>query len=69
MANDHILVFSILIFAMTLFTNQFFHGGVYGKLHNKSVKPKVEISNVILADDELTFEVFRVEGADVYVLF
>lgn len=64
-----VLVFSLLIFSITLFTNQYFHGGVFGKLHNKSVKPKVEISNVVLADDELTFEVFRVEGADVYGSF
>ncbi|MDO4783185.1 MAG: TQO small subunit DoxD [Capnocytophaga felis] len=64
-----VLVFSLLIFSITLFTNQYFHGGVFGKLHNKSVKPKVEISNVMLADDELTFEVFRVEGADVYGSF
>ena len=69
MANDHVLVFSILIFAMTLFTNQFFHGGVYGKLHNKSVKPKVEISNVTATEKELTFQIFRVEGADVYGSF
>ncbi|GET49323.1 quinol oxidase [Capnocytophaga felis] len=64
-----VLVFSLFIFAITLFTNQYFHGGVFGKLHNKSVKPKVEISNVVLADNELTFEVFRVEGADVYGSF
>ncbi|WP_392447262.1 TQO small subunit DoxD [Capnocytophaga canis] len=64
-----VLVFSLFIFAITLFTNQYFHGGVFGKLHNKSVKPKVEISNVMLADDQLTFEVFRVEGADVYGSF
>ncbi|MDD3772230.1 MAG: TQO small subunit DoxD, partial [Weeksellaceae bacterium] len=36
-----ILVMSLLIFGLTLFTNQYFHGGVFGNLHNKSVKPKV----------------------------
>lgn len=64
-----VLMFSLFIFVMTLFTNQYFHGGVFGKLHNKSVKPKVEISNVKLIDNELSFEVFRVEGADVYGSF
>jgi len=64
-----VLAISILIFGLTLFTNQYFHGGVFGKLHNKSVKPKVEISNVQHKDSQLTFQIFRVEGADVYGSF
>lgn len=64
-----VLVISILIFGLTLFTNQYFHGGVFGKLHNKSVKPKVEISNVQHKNSQLTFQLFRVEGADVYGSF
>lgn len=64
-----ILIMSLAIFGLTLFTNQFFHGGVFGTLHNKSVKPKVEISNIHLNDSELTFQLFRVEGADVYGSF
>ena len=58
-----------VIFFMTLFTNQYFHNGVWGKLHNKSVKPIVEISDAKLDDDKLSFTVFRVEGADVYGSF
>lgn len=64
-----VLVMSILIFGLTLFTNQVFHGGVFGTLHNKSVRPKVEISNIQLHNSELTFEAYRVEGADVYGSF
>ncbi len=64
-----ILVGSILIFGLTLFTNQYFHGGVFGSLHNKSVKPKVEISNIRYTNSQLTFQLFRVEGADVYGSF
>lgn len=64
-----VLAISLFIFGLTLFTNQYFHGGVFGKLHNKSVKPKVEISNVHYNDSQLTFQVFRVEGADVYGSF
>lgn len=64
-----ILLMSIFIFGLTLFTNQYFHGGVFGTLHNKSVKPKVEISNLTLHENQLTFQVFRVEGADVYGSF
>jgi uncharacterized membrane protein YphA (DoxX/SURF4 family) len=64
-----VLVISLLIFGLTLFTNQYFHGGVWGKLHNKSVKPKIEISNIRMSDSELTFEIYRTEGADVYGSF
>lgn len=64
-----VLVISLFIFGLTLFTNQYFHGGVLGKLHNKSVQPKIEISNVRLTDSQLTFELYRTEGADVYGSF
>ncbi|MCS4301265.1 TQO small subunit DoxD [Chryseobacterium sp. BIGb0232] len=64
-----VLAGSLLIFGLTLYTNQYFHGGVWGTLHNKSVKPKLEISNISHNNSELTFEVFRTEGADVYGSF
>lgn len=64
-----ILVMSIAIFGLTLFTNQYFHGGVFGTLHNKSVRPKLELSDVKKSDSQLTFQIFRVEGADVYGSF
>lgn len=64
-----VLTVSVLIFGLTLYTNQYFHGGVFGSLHNKSVKPKVEISNIRYNDSQLTFQLFRVEGADVYGSF
>lgn len=64
-----VLVVSLLIFGLTLFTNQYFHGGVLGKLHNKSVKPKIEISNIRANNTELIFEIYRTEGADVYGSF
>lgn len=47
-------------------TNQVFHGGVWGTLHNKSVKPKLEITDGKIADQTLSFSVFRTEGVDVY---
>ena len=64
-----VLIFSLLIFSLTLYTNQYFHGGVLGTLHNKSVKPKIEISNIQRNASRLTFEVYRTEGADVYGSF
>ncbi|MBL7970321.1 MAG: DoxX family membrane protein [Prolixibacteraceae bacterium] len=64
-----VLAGSVLILFITLFTNQYFHGGVWGDLHNKSVKPKIEIEQAKLSGDLLSFQVFRVEGADVYGSF
>lgn len=67
--NKTVLIGSVLIIALTLFTNQYFHGGVYGKLHNLSVRPHVTISNAIIHNETLSFTVFRDEGADVYGSF
>lgn len=61
-----VLVGSILILGMTLMTNQVFHGGLWGPLHNKSVKPKLEITEGIIEENSLRFDLFRTEGVDVY---
>jgi len=61
-----VLLGSILIFGVTLTTNQVFHGGLWGTLHNKSVKPKLEITDGKISDNTLSFDVFRTEGVDVY---
>ena len=58
-----------LIFLLTLATNQYFHGGVWGKLHNLSVRPHVTITDATLKNDQLTFTIFRDQGADVYGSF
>lgn len=60
---------AVLLFILTLYTNQVFHNGVWGPLHNKSVKPELEISNAKIQEDILTFKVYRIEGADVYGSF
>lgn len=60
---------AIALALLGLATNQVFHGGVWGTLHNKSVKPVVEISAVSVAGDTLTAQLYRVEGADVYGSF
>src|SRR5690554_7169545 len=64
-----VLFGSVFIFGLTLFTNQYFHGGVYGTLHNLSVRPHVTITNAVIEDNTLSFTVFRDEGADVYGSF
>ncbi len=60
---------SVAIFCLALLTNQYFHNGVWGPLHNKSVKPRLEIAEARFADHRLMFQVYRVEGADVYGSF
>ncbi len=57
---------ALAIFGMTLMTNQVFHGGLWGPLHNKSVKPKLEITEGQIEDATLSFDIFRTEGVDVY---
>jgi len=61
-----VLIGSLFILGMTLLTNQIFHGGVWGTLHNKSVKPKLEITEGKITNNILSFDVFRTEGVDVY---
>lgn len=60
---------AIVITFLTLFTNQYFHGGVWGTLHNRSIRPVLEITNARIQKGELVFEIQRTEGADVYGSF
>ncbi|OBH18767.1 TQO small subunit DoxD [Mycobacterium sp. E3247] len=64
-----VIIGAAAVLAVTLVTNQYFHGGVYGPLHNKSIKPVVEISDASIADGGLRFTVYRTEGVDVYGSF
>lgn len=64
-----VFIGSFAVLLLTLYTNQVFHGGVFGTLHNKSVKPKLELADVTWREGQLKFEVYRVEGADVYGSF
>lgn len=64
-----VIITSILAFGLALLTNQVFHNGVWGDLHNMSKRPVVELSHARLDGDELTVRFYRVEGADVYGSF
>ncbi len=64
-----VVIGAVAVLSVTLVTNQYFHGGVYGPLHNKSVKPVVEISDATITDGGLRFTVYRTEGVDVYGSF
>ena len=60
---------AVVLFILALYTNQAFHNGVWGPLHNKSVKPKIELSDAKIDNGTLSIKVYRVEGADVYGSF
>lgn len=60
---------AVFMMFVTLGTNQFFHGGVWGPLHNKSVKPLLEVSGASLSGDGLRFNIYRTEGVDTYGSF
>jgi thiosulfate dehydrogenase [quinone] large subunit len=64
-----VLAGALLIFGLTLYTNQYFHGGIFAALHNKSVKPKVERSDFTISQNAMNFQLYRVEGVDVYGSF
>lgn len=64
-----VLIGSLLIFGLSLFTNQYFHGGLWGTLHNKSVSPELVINNVSKSGEILIFDLYRTEGVDVYGSF
>ncbi|SOX52437.1 quinol oxidase [Mycobacterium ahvazicum] len=64
-----IVIATAAVLSATLATNQYFHGGVYGPLHNKSVKPVVKISDARITRGGLRFTVYRTEGVDVYGSF
>ena len=57
---------AFFILFLSLYTNQMFHGGLWGPLHNLSVKPKIEITEGSLQNNTLAFDIFRTEGVDVY---
>jgi len=61
-----VLLGSVVILGLTLYTNQVFHGGVWGTLHNKSVKPKLELTDASITGSQLSFNLYRTEGVDVY---
>jgi len=65
-----ITILSIFAVLLTLYTNQAFHGGVYGKLHNPSKKPNITLSQPALAaNGDLKINLYRDKGPDTYGAF
>lgn len=60
---------AIAVLLIALITNQHFHGGVYGPLHNKSIAPVIDVSEARISGDCLEFTVYRTQGVDVYGSF
>lgn len=62
--------FAIGAFLVTLATNQIFHGGVFGTLHNDSVTPRVDVIAVESGEaDELVITLERPVGPETYGAF
>ncbi|MGB5150224.1 MAG: TQO small subunit DoxD [Mycobacterium sp.] len=57
------------MFGLALATNQYFHGGLFGPLHNDSVKPLLVASNASIADNGVEFDLARTAGPDTYGSF
>jgi len=55
---------------LTLYTNQVFHGGVWGKLHNLSLNPNIVVSDVTYKNNNtILFSLYRDQGIDTYGAF
>ena len=55
---------------ITLYTNQAFYGGVYGKLHNPSKHPHLILTDPVLnTNGDLTLTLYRNSGPDTYGAF
>lgn len=68
-SSRYILMISLFALGIALYTNQVFHGGVIGTLHNKSVKPKLELKATFNDTNKIGLDIYRTEGADVYGSF
>ncbi|QZE15764.1 quinol oxidase [Halosquirtibacter laminarini] len=64
-----ILASAILIFLIMTGTNQHFHGGVWGPLHNLSKKPNYEVTELQMKSNKVRFDIMRTEGIDTYGSF
>jgi uncharacterized membrane protein YphA (DoxX/SURF4 family) len=61
---------TVIALLITLGTNQVFHSGLWGPLHNDSVRPKVVVHEAtMLADGELELELERPAGPETYGAF
>ena len=64
------LFLSLVVFSITLVTNQINVGGVWGPFHNKAIKPHLQLSDLVLTENgDLKMTIFRDAGPDTYGSF
>ena len=61
-----IIVVGVGLLALTLGTNQIFHGGVWGTLHNDSKTPRLYAKSITRTAKGLTMRLGRDQGPDSY---
>jgi len=65
-----VFIFAAFGLFITLYTNQTFYGGVYGKLHNPSKHPHLILSDPVLnTNGDLNLTLYRNSGPDTYGAF
>lgn len=69
MTQRWIWAISFATLALTLSTNQQFHGGVWGPLHNLSAKPHVQFFGAESTSSATTVDLMRDEGPDTHGAF
>ncbi len=64
-----VLAVAVAAFGLTVGTNQIFHGGVWGPLHNDSVSPQLRLEGAVRDAEGLRFTVERPAGPETYGAF
>lgn len=57
---------AVLVTMYVMIMHQVHHGGLWGKLHNYSTQPDIQIEYIANTDDTLTFSVYRDKGPETY---
>jgi len=61
--NKMAIVGALFALFVTMGTNQYFQGGVWGKLHNFGKVLDVKVSNAHIQNGNLVFEAYRISGS------
>ncbi|QZT37853.1 DoxX family membrane protein [Halosquirtibacter xylanolyticus] len=65
--SKRIILWSAVFMGIVMLgTNQHFHGGVWGDLHNLSKNPNYIIQNASRNNNEISFDIMRDQGIDTY---
>lgn len=67
--RNHSLVMLVLGVVITLFTYQYFHHGLWGKLNNYNKLPMLVLNGTTVKDGQLNLSIYRPNGPDTYGSF